>query len=69
VVVGSAGRNDAIPTPADANPIFVDGSQSHGWVRAVDARGAVAWTRRFDFGREISINAVAALGDDVVITG
>jgi len=67
IVVGSAGRTD--PTPANANPVFVDGAQYHGWMRAVDAHGTVAWTRRLDGGRELHVRAVAALADDLVIAG
>ena len=67
VVVGSSGKTDA--TPVTANPVFVDGARYHGWMRAVDVRGAVAWTRRLDGGREVHVRAVASLGGDLVIAG
>ena len=67
VVVGSAGRSDA--TPSTANPVFVDGARYHGWIRAIDDRGAAGWTRRLEGGREVHVRAVASLGDDLVIAG
>jgi len=67
VVAGSAGATDA--TPRGVNPVFVDGARYHGWLRAVDAAGAVAWTRRLETGREVHVRAVVSLGDDLVIAG
>jgi hypothetical protein len=67
VVVGSAGATG--PTPKGANPIFADGARFHGWIRAVDAHGGVAWTRRLDHGREVHVRAAAPVGEDVVIAG
>jgi hypothetical protein len=67
VVVGSSGASAA--PPPGANPIFVDGARYHGWLRAIDAHGAAAWTRRLDTGREVHVRAIAALADDLVIGG
>jgi hypothetical protein len=67
IVVGSAGRT--VETPVTANPVFVDGAQYHGFIRAVDARGMAVWTRRLDGGRELHVRAVASLGTDLVIAG
>ncbi len=67
IIAGSAGRTDA--TPVNANPVFVDGAHYHGWMRAVDVRGTVLWTRRLDGGRELHVRAVALLGGDLVIAG
>lgn len=68
VVVGSSGRTDDA-TPMIGNPVFVDGARYHGWMRAVDERGAAAWTHRLEGGRELHVRAVASLGDDLVIAG
>jgi outer membrane protein assembly factor BamB len=67
VVVGSSGKTEA--TPVTGNPVFVDGARYHGWLRAIDAHGAVVWTHRLDRGREVHVRAVAALGGDLVIAG
>jgi len=67
IIAGSSGRTDA--TPVNANPVFADGAHYHGWIRAVDARGTVAWTRRVDGGRELHVRAVALVGGDLVIAG
>jgi outer membrane protein assembly factor BamB len=67
VVVGSAGRTHEV-TPT-AHPVLVDGARYHGWLRAVDRAGAVAWARRLDAGREIHVRAVAARGGALVVAG
>lgn len=67
IVVGSAGTTET--TPGGANPILVDGARYHGWLRGVDAHGAIAWARRVEGGRELHLRAVAPVGDDLVIAG
>lgn len=67
IVVGSSGRTDA--RPVAGNPVFVDGAKYHGWLRAVDDRGAIAATHRFEGAREIHVRAMAAVGGDLVIAG
>lgn len=67
VVVGSAGTTDA--TPAETNPIMVDGARYHGWIRSLDVQGAALWTRRLEKVREVHIRAVASTSDEIVVAG